>query len=180
MSPEDNNLLLQTVQKYLTRDNITLAIAIFGALGNIANWIVNYCRSRRNITIQINRICHFGNTIVAYVTIQNESRLPISINNISAKIDGNLYNGFHVPQRTIKITRQTGDTITATREHSSMSFPLNLGCLSGVSGYLCFDFSKEACEILSTLLTFQVSTNRGKPFETKSLLAEWTDWEKMF
>lgn len=170
---------MQFIQKYLTRENITLAIALFGALGNIINWIMNYYSFQRKITIHINKISHFGNAVVAYVTIQNKSRLPISINDISLKTNGKIYTGFHIPQLTLKIKRRTGDTITAEREYSCMTFPVNLGSLSGVSGYLFLDTSKEDSETLSTLLTFEVSTNRGNSFETKSLLAEWTDWEKM-
>lgn len=179
MSPEQLYLLNQFIQKYFTKDNLTLVTAVFGALSSIITWIINYRRSRKNITIQVNKICHFGNAIVAHVTIQNESRLPISINDVSAKIKGKLYNGFHVPQCTINISTITENNVTASRECCTMSFPINLGSLSGVSGYLFFDTSKEVSETLSTHLTFRVSTNRGNSIEMKSALAEWVNWQTM-
>ena len=61
-----------------------------------------------------------------------------------------------------------------------MTFPVNLGPLAGFSGYIFFDISKEASEMLSTPLTVRVSTNRGNSFEKKLPLTEWSDWENMF
>ncbi|MDE7046804.1 MAG: hypothetical protein K2P25_02280 [Lachnospiraceae bacterium] len=165
---------------YITRENITLAIAVFGALGTIASWISNFYHTRKNIGIQIIKISRIKNSLIAYVSFQNKSQLPISINSISIQVDGKSYSGCAIPPHTIKITKQTGNAITGTREYQSIPFPVNLGSLSGASGYIFFDTSKSVVEALSSPLTVLVSTNRGKSMKMKLPWTEWTDWDKMF
>lgn len=165
---------------YCTRENITLAIAILGAFGTISNWITSFLHSRRNVSIQIIKMCKTYNSVIAYISIQNNSRIPISINDISLKYNRQFYSGFNVPQHTLKVERKSGDSITAVQEYLTMTFPINLGSLSGASGYIFFGISKEVSESLSTPLIFRVSSNRGNPFEMKLESSEWGDWDKMF
>ena len=49
----------------------------------------------------------------------------------------------------------------------TIPFPINLGSLTGTSGYIEFDISPEVLKLFSTPLTVQVSTNRGKAIEKK-------------
>lgn len=171
---------MEYIKQFLTRENITLIIAVFGAFGTIVTWISNYCHARKNIDIQIIKIAHMENALMAYITIQNKSRLPISINCISAQIDGHSYSGFAVPPYTLNFKTYSADKITGTREYQSIPFPINLGSLSGTSGYIFFDTPKCDVESLSTPLTVLVSTNRGNLMKMKLPWAEWTDWYKMF
>lgn len=171
---------MKDILKYLTRENITLCIAIFGAMGTCLGWIIGFFRSRKNISMQIIKICELNNTVIAYMTFQNHSRLPISINNLNLIIDKNSYAGFNGPPHAITIERTQNNGVIATKEYMTISFPINLPSLSGTSGYVFFDISKKASENLSTPLTFEVSTNRGNPVQMKLSLEKWIDWEKMF
>lgn len=171
---------MKDILKYLTRENITLLIAIWGAIGTSLNWIIAFFRSRKNISMQIIKICKFKNTVIAYITFQNHSRLPISINNLNLVVNNTLYTGFNVPPLTITIERTKSNDATMAKKYVTISFPINLPSLTGISGYVLFNISKEAYENLSTPLTFQVSTNRGNPIRMKLSPVEWIDWDKMF
>lgn len=171
---------MEYIKQFLTRENITLIIAVFGALGTIATWISNYFHTRKNIEIQIIKISHMEKSLLAYITIQNKSRLPISINCISTQINGHSYSGFTVPPYTLNVQKESENKITSIREYSPIPFPINLGSLSGTSGYIFFDIPKCDVESLSTPLTVLVSTNRGDVMKMKLPWAEWTYWPKMF
>lgn len=171
---------MKDILKYLTRENITLCIAIFGAVGTCLNWIIEFFRSRKNISIQIIKICKLNNSVIAYMTFQNHSRLPISINNLNLIIDKNSYAGFNGHPHSITIEKTKSNDTLITREYVTISFPINLPSLSGTAGYVFFDISRKVSENLSTPLTFEVSTNRGNPIQMKLSLEDWIDWEKMF
>lgn len=81
------NDFTNNLQSLFTRENITLAIALFGAFGTALNGILGFIRSRKKISIQIIKICRLNKFIVAYIVILNHSRLPISINDISIIIN---------------------------------------------------------------------------------------------
>ncbi len=176
LSKNEISIVTNSIHKYLTKDNITLAIALLGAFGNIGTWIFNYLHSRRNISIQIIKICRIPNALIAYSIIQNHSRNPISINDISIKTPEHLYTSNNVPQ----IPFQRGyDHCSITRKYISMPFPVNLGSLSGASGYIYFEIPSDVSENLSAPLTVQISTNRGNSFQMKLVFDTWTPWDEM-
>ncbi len=72
----------------MIRENITLAIAILGAVGTIGTWIFAFVHSRRNISFSIEKICTLDRSVAICITILNKSRLPICISNISLVHDG--------------------------------------------------------------------------------------------
>lgn len=166
---------LQTV---FTRDNITLAIALFGALGTAISGISNFIHSRKRFSLQIIKMFHSEEFMVAYIAIQNESRLPISVNDISIIIGKEEYTGNSVPPRSLRLIDPTTD-IPTDREHFTIQFPLNLGALAGASGYICLDVPEEVSQKLPTHLIFRVATNRGNSVRKKLERGKWTDWQSM-
>lgn len=165
-------------QSIFTRENITLAIALFGAIGTALSGILNFFHSRKRISIQIIKICRLKDFIIAYIAIQNKSRLPISINDISLIINKEKYTGNSVPPHSLRHTNSTTD-IPTDREHFTMQFPVNLGALAGASGYIRLDVPEEVSQTLSTHLIFQVATNRGSSIRKKLEREQWIDWQSM-
>lgn len=165
-------------QSIFTRENITLAIALFGAIGTAISGILSFFRSRKKISIQIIKISRLEKFMIAYIAMQNKSRLPISINDISIIINKRKYTGNSVPPLTLEYVIDSLDT-PATRKHTTIQFPVNLGPLSGASGYICLDVPSDVSQKLSTPLTFEVSTNRGNSTRKKLELTEWTEWYSM-
>lgn len=166
------------MSQYLTRENITLALALFGAIGTALDWALKIIHSRKNISMQIIKNFQVKDFIVIFLAMQNNSYLPISINDISLIVNGTKYTGFSVPPHTLRYKDDTLD-IPVDREHTTIPFPVNLGALAGASGYIRFDVSEEVFETLSTPLTFQVSTNRGSSIQMKLESAEWVCWKSM-
>lgn len=175
----DSQTFKDMLSKYLTRDNLTLALAIFGSAGTFISGFTSYLRSRKSFQIKIERICKFGNSIVAYITILNKSHFPISISDISLKFDKNLYPGCHIPLRHITTSVTKDGNCISSHDCVSMPFPVNIGGLSGSSGYLIFDIPEALQENLKTPLTFQVSSNRGRPIQMQLTFSEWAKWSHM-
>lgn len=171
-----NNTAQNTVP-FLSRDNITLAIAVLGAVISLCNSASGFLHSRQNFRIHIIKITHVGEFLVAYLCLENKSRLPISITSLSTIIGGKKYSGFSIPPHTFKSVFYENDVRVSYRECQTMIFPINLGSLSGASGYISFDISEEACKSLSKHLNIVVSTNRGRLKKMKLRLPEWTPWK---
>lgn len=165
-------------QTIFNRDNITLAIALFGALGTVISGILNFIHSRKRFSLQIVKICYLKEYIVVYIAIQNKSRLPISINDISLIIGKEKYTGNSIPPHSLRYIDPTTD-IPTDREHFTIQFPLNLGALAGASGYMRLDVPEEVSQKLPTHLIFQVATNRGNSVQKKLERGKWTDWQSM-
>lgn len=152
---------------YFTRENITLAIAIFGALGTIFTWISSFLRNRKRLNFKIHKLYIAGNILSCFISFENKSHLPISINGISVVFDKQYYPCNNTSQLLFKSTNKSNGKITAEKSVYTTQLPVNLSALSGSSGYFSFAVSQDVLENLSTLLTVQVSTNRGLPIEKK-------------
>lgn len=153
--------LLSKLENLATRDNITLAIAIFGAVGTIATWITTALHSRKHIAVHIVKAYQYNNKLILYLSFQNKSRLPISIDSITLVTEDSNYFCNTIQHIIFTITPKTGKTIAGKSDITSILFPINLSSLGGASGYVEFDFPQEASKRLSTHLNLQVQTNRG-------------------
>ena len=159
--------------QYLTRENITLALAIFGSAGTLISWISRIVSSRKSVSISIGRIYEPDKCFSCFLIFENKSRLPISITSISVLIDGVSFPCVSIPHAAYTITEKTGSTVTRYKEFPGLSMPLNLSGLSGSSGFLDFDIPQEYLQKLSTPLILQVATNRGR---LKQIQLEFEDY----
>lgn len=157
----------------LTRENITLAIALLGAVGTVSGWIHKYFSNRKNLDVSLIKAFEPYGSLVLYVSFQNRSRLPISIDTIGIVFDNNVYQCEPV-SRAAYIARNNKEPVSEIR---TISFPINLSPLSGSSGFVEFVLSPDDLKKLSTRLTLQVSTNRGNPAKMIFSLDGWDDAE---
>ncbi len=164
---------------YLTRENITLAIAIFGALGTILTWIHSIIANRKNITFSIISAYHKNNIMAAYIMIENKSRLPICINGFSLVEGEKKVMCKQIPTKIIEITDRSGSEITDNRKIISCQFPISLGALSGDSVYLLFEL-KDININISEELNFLISTNRGKELSFRVIPKYADDFTKLY
>lgn len=171
---------LNQFSKFLTRDNITLALSIFGSVGTLTSAILSFIRSRKRISITIPKLYHNNSSMWLYVIIENNSRLPISINSVSACFSDKLFHSSQIPQKILEVTQQTGNIVTDKKEYFSIKFPISLPALSGTSGYLYFEVPATFLESPSTQLCFQVGTNRGVIKKTKLAYTPATNLEEMY
>ncbi len=155
----------------LTRENITLAIALLGAVGTVSSWIYRFFSSRKKLDISLLKVFEPHKSLVVYVSFQNRSRLPISINTIGVVFGERVYQCEPVAH-VVYSSEVNGRKVSEIR---TMSFPVNLSPLSGSSGFVEFELPSDELKNLSTRLTLQVSSNRGNPTRTIFSLREWDD-----
>lgn len=159
--------VLNQFTNFFNRDNITLALSIFGSAGTLISAILSFIRSRKRISITVPKLYRNDSSIWLYVLIENNSRLPISVNSISMRFNDELFYASQISQKILEVTQRTGNTITDKKEYFSIQFPISLPALSGTSGYLYFEIPATFFENSSTQLCFQVGTNRGMIKKTK-------------
>lgn len=169
--------IMNVIHSLLTRNNITLALSIFGAVGTLLSWIFSAVQNRQNIKIEIvgHRISRKNNFLLVYMLFENKSHLPILITNISVKLGSTWYPCRKFPSIVFFESLKQKDEITFHNEHYSLSFPIYIISLGGSSGYIYFDFPESSLPPDATYLTFQFSANRGKAIEMKLSLGDRLD-----
>lgn len=153
------------ISNLITRENITLAIALFGAIGTAINATLSLIHNRANLNIRIVKIKDYLPFFLTYVIFENNSRLPISVTSISIQIDGIFYPCSAIPEKVITNEVKRNGEILSYKETYSMTMPIEIGSLGAAAGYIYFDNLPELEQLLSKPLIFRVSTNRGKVFQ---------------
>ena len=152
--------------RFLTRENITLAIAIIGACGTICSWINHIVTSRKSVEISLIRIYKPTKSLTCFFSISNRSRLSISIQSITVIIDGIPFQNVQIPHVTYTIQVTRNNETTTKHEFHALVFPINLYGLSGTSGFVDFEIPQDVSQKISSPLTVQVATNRGNLSKT--------------
>ena len=154
--------ILSTLQSWLTRENITLALSIFGTLGTIGTWIYSYLSNRPKLKGKL--LCLDGNEklCVIYLVISNESHLPISIDNVHLVLKDKTIQCIYYPVvvQNHEITRN--GLLLLNDNVYSVSLPINIGAISSHGGFYVFASCQSDLQEVSTELNLLVSTNRGK------------------
>lgn len=152
---------------YFTKDNITFLLALIGSVGTITTWLLSYIKSRRNITIRLIAFDAKDNKILCYLFLENKSSLPISLTALSVIIDGVSFPCRYLPQKVRSDMRTVGSNVVSSQDYFNMTFPVQIGPLGATSGYVLFVIPPSVLIPDSKTVTFQVSSNRGRTFETK-------------
>lgn len=165
------------MSKYLTRENITLTLSIFGSLGTFFTWLYIFIKNRKNFDIKIvGHLYGYDNkSLLIFVSLTNKSRLPISITDIRIKMFDSIYQCGKIPVKVHEVTTKCKGEILSHHEYFSLSFPISLPELGGASGYLFFDFPELVAQPLSSQVTLLISSNRGKTVEKRLSLGRILD-----
>ena len=143
------------------KDKITLVLAIIGAAGTIYTLVSTVLFQRRNIRITIRSMSQKQNNCALFVTIENLSRLSISITAVSICLDDRLYpcriDSVKYSERTMSYKNQVVERIP----YYSTALPITLSSLAATSANLRFERIPENQVASAKDLTLQVSTNRG-------------------
>ncbi len=158
---------MEELKALFTRNNITLALSIFGAIGTVGTWIYNYIKTRKSFTIELNGYRFNPNGLLLHVQFVNKSTLSLSINEIAIKHNENEYPCSKIPQKVLETTKRIGKEIVDHKEYYSLEFPINLPALCGTSGYLYFSSDSENFPQISTEVTVIIRSNRGRAVERR-------------
>lgn len=154
------SLVGEYLSMLLTMENITFVLATIGAVGTA----IEVLKSRRNLSLKLH---HFNfnkdkHLALAYIQIDNYSRLPISITDVHLVIDDVPYPCKKLPARVYFSDRKVGATIVSSQDFYNLPIPVHLSGLGGTSGFFLFEIPPEYEELPAKLQTFQVSANRGR------------------
>lgn len=159
-----------------TRDNITLALSLFGSFGTAFLMVHNFIINRKNLNMRIvGHRCADKKSLLLYVAFENKSRLPISVTGISVMINEVWYSCIEPPVVALEETFRTGITVTSRHEYKSLSLPISISSLGGISGYVYFEFPEADFRPDATHLKFLINSNRGKVIEKTLSLGRHLD-----
>ncbi len=169
--------IIEILHNFITRDNVTLALAIFGSFGTLFSWLFVFLKNRKNLKIHIvgYRFSDDNHSLLIYAMFENRSRLPISITGIYVDIENILYSCEKIPITAFEETIRSGKEIISHREYRSMNLPISIPGLGGTSGYIYFEFPLVSVKPSSKHLNFQLLTNRGKIVQNSLPLGRFLD-----
>lgn len=167
------------MDKLLTRENITLALAVFGAVGTLVTWIYHWFTSRKSLEVQLLRIYTPSKALACFFSISNKSRLPISVLSVSVFIDGVSFQNVPIPHITYSVSTTRNGETTIKHEYPALTFPINLTGLSGTSGFVDFEIPEEVSQKIATPLIVQVATNRGNLSKTALEFQGYSDMTEL-
>lgn len=158
---------MEELKALFTRDNITLALSIFGSIGTVGTWLYNYIKTRKSFTVELNGYRFNPKGLLLHVQFMNKSTLSLSINEIAIKHNDIEYPCSKIPQKVLETTNRIGGVIVDHKEYYSLEFPINLPALCGSSGYLYFSSDSNNFPQISTEVTVIIRSNRGRAVERK-------------
>lgn len=147
----------------LTRENITLALSIFGTIGTVITFIANFLVYRKNLRIKIVSSTYKKDfhQLILVTSFENRSRLPITVTSVSATINDKQLKPLRYPRCVGEFIKKDGNEIIARKFLYNLKFPIDIQPLSAVSGHILFDVSPKELETLSTPLTLSLHSTRG-------------------
>ena len=71
--------IIETIHNFITRENITLVLAILGSFGTLSSWFFVLLKNRKNLKMHIvgHRFSEDNHSLLIYTMFENKSRLPI-------------------------------------------------------------------------------------------------------
>lgn len=162
----DTNVIIEFIQKYVTKENITFILATIGSLGTLYTLVSKIFLNRVKIELLIIECIPAKKSVVLYMMFANKSHLPISITDVKLWNYSTIYECTKSPHIIRVDTRTSKNTIIYKEATYNIQFPINLPSLSGTSGYLYFQIPQGNFQCDSKSLTVEVNTNRHQKFQT--------------
>lgn len=168
--------LIENCLKGLTKDNITLTIAIAGFIISLINFAYFFIVRKRKITINFGaygiRNYHDKQLLLIRYRLDNNSQLPISITRMQILFNRKKYdcdNREHVAEEySYKKAGQLVYESTVTTD----ILPVNLSSLASHTGFLGFVIPPDTIPENEKSLTFRICTNRGGAIRKTFLLCK--------
>ena len=161
--------------KWLTDQlNITTLIAMAGFALSVFNTISSWMKNRKRLRFTVYFACGAKDTVYFKFGVENLSQLPITISRVQIKVRESWFDCTALPTMVEKTTRCSGKTILSEETVYSSALPFDIGPLSAFKGTLLFEELPVPPEMPEKVVTFRVSTNRGRAFEISvPLLSGW-------
>lgn len=166
--------MLASILDWLTGHGITrirllafVSVAAFVMSG--LTWISTFVHQRKRLSVFLLEYFQEPTRLNLMLSIENKSRLPISISRISILLDGKEYLCSYRSIKVLEFAATEKGVRKVTESHFSLPFPIPIFSLGAVGGYLTFPDFPRISENPPTPLTLRVYTNRGRPKRMKPL-----------
>jgi len=165
----------------LTKENILAVISILAFIMSLLTWVHTWVCQRKRIRLSIIQYVQIDCWHILFMSIENLSRIPISISTIYAITEnGKCVACKLIPETVLDITNRRGKEITSHEIRKSAQFPISISSLGGLSEYVVFEDHQNIFPIAPTEAIFQVCTNRGRAMKMKLLIGPPASPEEMF
>lgn len=148
-----------------TSDYITLAIALFGAVGTLITWGHYLLTNRKDFDINILRYNYKDDEWLFDLQIINNSQSPLTVTRIELVSQDKTAMCETLPKFIGKqyLTQKGEEIIIQT--HLSLALPINLAPQGGIGGCILFQVPQSFLQSSSSTVTFRVYSNRGQKSE---------------
>ncbi len=139
-------------------------MSIFGAAGTLFTFITSYMSKRKNLKVQITKSSYRtdAHMLLITLTFENRSMLPIAITSIKCFVGKHELTLFKYPICVEDYAHRRGNEVIDRKFLYNLKIPVDIQQLSAVSGHIVLELSQKELEMLSTPLTLQVYSTRGK------------------
>ena len=141
---------------------VTFVIAVVAFVLSDTSWVHTAVTQRKSFSIKVYKAFSYEKLVLFIVAIENKSRLPISINEITLHYNDINAPCKRLPKRVYETTRRQNNEIYERKTYYSMEMPININALSSVTGYVLFDHLTQNLPSDAKKAVFAVGTNRGR------------------
>lgn len=156
---------------------ISGVLGIIGFIFSVVNFVYFFATKKKKFVVCFARYGikpHFGSSQLMLVQYRfdNLSQESLTITQIRLIVKDNKFNCYHIPYPAIQTKLTQGDNVNFDITIPTDVMPINLGALASQGGYLGFQVPEDTLPEGETHLTFEICTNRGKPFQKTFVLNE--------
>lgn len=144
-------------------------MGILGFVISVINFIYFFVIRRKRLTIRfgdygIRKYRNNFDLLTVHYQFENNSQLPLSITRVKIIIDNNKYDCDR-KKHTAETNQVKRNAEVITLETKTDILPINLASLEARSGFLSFPIPQDSVSTADKVLNFEISTNRGIPFQ---------------
>ena len=159
-------VLDNSLQTFLTKDNIVFAMSVIGFLSACITGIKAYFNSRQQIELSVSEYLIEGANVNLYMQFLNHSSAPVSITALYLLYDDKKTLCRTTPQ-LITFDKVSSQGHTLLVPFHSINFPINIPSHGATSGYVLFVNDGFHLPPSSKFLSLEVATNRRKSLQMR-------------
>ena len=172
MDKEESLNLLQRILSELAAGDIALWISVISFIMSAASWVRTFIVERKCLRFSVQSFHSSGHTAYMFLMIENCSRLPVAVSQISMNLDKEIINCVPFETEVITGTKTISGKVVEKPPMCSAPLPIQLAGLSSTTCIVLFEDIPSEIPRLATHLNFEVLTNRGMKVKTKLQLPE--------
>lgn len=155
---------MNTICSLLTRENISLVIAVIGFILSVYNFVHEKMQNRMkiNITYKNHFIAeHDHKSITISLAFENLVKNPISISRIYLCVDDKKYDFYWIPQFVLRATQQTNGQVIDEINVHSIPLPFTIEGYGVVGGFFFTKAPQSIYTLESANTSLLVYSNKG-------------------